>query len=361
MSGYPEDWDSRRRRVYRRDSHQCQKCNAKGGPRGDVELHAHHITPKSQGGSHELSNLETLCKSCHVSAHPHMDAPTDSSKSKSSTMPHNGPGPEWNSTKGLSQGTNRNTSGGSSSSSRSNTDSKFYSTSNGSSKNTSSNTSRSLSTDTSSNTSRSVSTAYVDMKTGSAESTEHITIRRAQNRESTDTDIGSYVTEDTHTESGVAHSESEATDTESEAANSGGYPLNPIDFVVQFTGDILDILGYIFEYILIFTLDLVVLLIKLLGFTPFLMISCVVTFIPAGAIAILIEPLIKPIFGPSSETSALLIGAMGMFILNGLMVLSIDGSESVGSETADRLWLLGGLNALILIALIIWCIYIIII
>ena len=343
MSGYPEDWDSRRRRVYRRDSHQCQKCNAKGGPRGDVELHAHHITPKSQGGSHELSNLETLCKSCHASAHPHMDAPTDSSKSKSSTMPHNGPGPEWNSTKGLSQGTNRNTSGGSSSSSRSNTDSKFYSTSNGSSKNTSSNTS-------------------------SAESTEHITIRRAQNRESTDTDIGSYVTEATHTESGVAHSESEATnteseatDTESEAANSGGYPLNPIDFVVQFTGDILDILGYIFEYILIFTLYLIVSLIKLLVFTPFLMISCVVTFIPAGAIAILIEPLIKPIFGPSSETSALLIGAMGMFILNGLMVLSIDGSESVGSETADRLWLLGGLNALILIALIIWCIYIIII
>lgn len=343
MSGYPEDWDSRRRRVYRRDSYQCQKCNAKGGPRGDVELHAHHITPKSQGGSHELSNLETLCKSCHASAHPHMDAPTDSSKSKSSTMPHNGPGPEWNSTKGLSQGTNRNTSGGSSSSSRSNTDSKFYSTSNGSSKNTSSNTS-------------------------SAESTEHITIRRAQNRESTDTDIGSYVTEATHTESGVAHSESEATnteseatDTESEAANSGGYPLNPIDFVVQFTGDILDILGYIFEYILIFTLYLIVSLIKLLVFTPFLMISCVVTFIPAGAIAILIEPLIKPIFGPSSETSALLIGAMGMFILNGLMVLSIDGSESVGSETADHLWSLGGLNALILIALIIWCIYIIII
>lgn len=343
MSGYPEDWDSRRRRVYRRDSYQCQKCNVKGGPRGDVELHAHHITPKSQGGSHELSNLETLCKSCHASAHPHMDAPTDSSKSKSSTMPHNGPGPEWNSTKGLSQGTNRNTSGGSSSSSRSNTDSKFYSTSNGSSKNTSSNTS-------------------------SAESTEHITIRRAQNRESTDTDIGSYVTEATHTESGVAHSESEATnteseatDTESEAANSGGYPLNPIDFVVQFTGDILDILGYIFEYILIFTLYLIVSLIKLLVFTPFLMISCVVTFIPAGAIAILIEPLIKPIFGPSSETSALLIGAMGMFILNGLMVLSIDGSESVGSETADLLWSLGGLNALILIALIIWCIYIIII
>lgn len=343
MSGYPEDWDSRRRRVYRRDSYQCQKCNAKGGPRGDVELHAHHITPKSQGGSHELSNLETLCKSCHASAHPHMDAPTDSSKSKSSTMPHNGPGPEWNSTKGLSQGTNRNTSGGSSSSSRSNTDSKFYSTSNGSSKNTSSNTS-------------------------SAESTEHITIRRAQNRESTDTDIGSYVTEATHTESGVAHSESEATnteseatDTESEAANSGGYPLNPIDFVVQFTGDILDILGYIFEYILIFTLYLIVSLIKLLVFTPFLMISCVVTFIPAGAIAILIEPLIKPIFGPSSETSALLIGAIGMFILNGLMILSIDGSESVGSETADHLWSLGGLNALILIALIIWCIYIIII
>lgn len=57
--------------VYRRDGYTCQRCGAEGGPHGDVELHAHHVVPKSQGGSHSLNNLTTLCYSCHNAVHDH--------------------------------------------------------------------------------------------------------------------------------------------------------------------------------------------------------------------------------------------------------------------------------------------------
>lgn len=69
--GYPRDWDQRRKYVYRRDDHQCQRCGRRGGPRGNVELHAHHRIPNSEGGSHQPSNLVTVCKSCHEQIHGH--------------------------------------------------------------------------------------------------------------------------------------------------------------------------------------------------------------------------------------------------------------------------------------------------
>jgi len=68
---YPSDWDTRRKKVYRRDNHRCNKCGARGGPRGSVELHAHHKTPISEGGSHRFRNLTTVCKSCHENIHGH--------------------------------------------------------------------------------------------------------------------------------------------------------------------------------------------------------------------------------------------------------------------------------------------------
>lgn len=69
MKGYPDDWDSRRRRVYKRDKYTCQNCGARGGSNGNAELHAHHIVPKSKGGSHDLDNLKTLCSHCHNTIH----------------------------------------------------------------------------------------------------------------------------------------------------------------------------------------------------------------------------------------------------------------------------------------------------
>jgi hypothetical protein len=64
VSDYPDDWDQRRRDVYRCDDHTCQNCGAE-----DTELHAHHIQPVSEGGSHDAENLTTLCADCHAEAH----------------------------------------------------------------------------------------------------------------------------------------------------------------------------------------------------------------------------------------------------------------------------------------------------
>lgn len=63
-SSYPPDWDEIRKRVYRRDNYTCQNCGAT-----NTELHAHHKTPISMGGSHKLSNLTTICQSCHSDIH----------------------------------------------------------------------------------------------------------------------------------------------------------------------------------------------------------------------------------------------------------------------------------------------------
>lgn len=62
---YPDDWDERRKRVLDRDGYECQRCGE-----SDTELHVHHRTSISAGGSHELSNLETICRSCHAAEHP---------------------------------------------------------------------------------------------------------------------------------------------------------------------------------------------------------------------------------------------------------------------------------------------------
>lgn len=71
---YPPDWKARRKSVYRRDDWTCTRCGMKSGPHaGDrgARLHAHHRQPLSNGGSNHLSNLTTLCESCHNNAHGH--------------------------------------------------------------------------------------------------------------------------------------------------------------------------------------------------------------------------------------------------------------------------------------------------
>ncbi|MDL0140737.1 HNH endonuclease [Halobacterium salinarum] len=77
---YPSDWDSRRKEVYQRDEYTCQNCGATGGTSNDVELHAHHIVPKSQGGTHQLSNLVCICAQCHDAIHNSSVAPTGNRK-----------------------------------------------------------------------------------------------------------------------------------------------------------------------------------------------------------------------------------------------------------------------------------------
>jgi len=63
------DWKWLRREVIIRDDYTCQDCGAQGGRKGDANLHAHHKTPKAEGGEDTKENLITLCASCHRSNH----------------------------------------------------------------------------------------------------------------------------------------------------------------------------------------------------------------------------------------------------------------------------------------------------
>lgn len=65
LSPYPDNWHELRQKVKDRDDHECQIC----GANSEAELHVHHIVPLFDGGSNSLSNLVTLCWSCHNDQH----------------------------------------------------------------------------------------------------------------------------------------------------------------------------------------------------------------------------------------------------------------------------------------------------
>ena len=59
----PSDWEERRKIVIMRDGGRCQRC----GIVVTIEhCHIHHVTRRADGGDHDLKNLVTLCRSCHV-------------------------------------------------------------------------------------------------------------------------------------------------------------------------------------------------------------------------------------------------------------------------------------------------------
>ena len=82
---YPSNWNTLRKKVYRKNDYTCQNCGRRAGELGDAELHAHHIVPKAQGGTHELNNLTTLCDECHSAVHGKTMAPTASGTESSSS------------------------------------------------------------------------------------------------------------------------------------------------------------------------------------------------------------------------------------------------------------------------------------
>lgn len=53
-------------KVLERDDCTCQNC---GATLDTSHLHVHHRIPRSEGGSHDVENLETLCRRCHVHEH----------------------------------------------------------------------------------------------------------------------------------------------------------------------------------------------------------------------------------------------------------------------------------------------------
>jgi RNA-directed DNA polymerase len=54
-----DNWLDIRELVIARDGYECTQCHSQ------EDLEVHHITPRSQGGGHNLENLTTLCKRCH--------------------------------------------------------------------------------------------------------------------------------------------------------------------------------------------------------------------------------------------------------------------------------------------------------
>ncbi|WP_219930824.1 HNH endonuclease [Alcaligenes faecalis] len=49
--------------MLQRDSHQCRLCAAKGLVTYGNEVD--HMTPKSEGGTDDFENLQTICEDCH--------------------------------------------------------------------------------------------------------------------------------------------------------------------------------------------------------------------------------------------------------------------------------------------------------
>lgn len=64
VRGYGTRWHKYiRPQVLLRDNYTCQVCGLLTANKN--ALHIDHITPKSKGGTDDISNLQTLCASCH--------------------------------------------------------------------------------------------------------------------------------------------------------------------------------------------------------------------------------------------------------------------------------------------------------
>lgn len=59
-----DEWEPLRRKVFRRDEETCVYCGASGD---GVDLECDHVVPVSRGGSNDMDNLATACRSCNRS------------------------------------------------------------------------------------------------------------------------------------------------------------------------------------------------------------------------------------------------------------------------------------------------------
>ncbi|NLD25260.1 HNH endonuclease [Candidatus Dojkabacteria bacterium] len=60
--------DPEKLRIHRFFNWTCQECGKKEDPSYPI-FTIHHINPKSNGGTSNLSNLLLLCQSCHRRLH----------------------------------------------------------------------------------------------------------------------------------------------------------------------------------------------------------------------------------------------------------------------------------------------------
>jgi 5-methylcytosine-specific restriction endonuclease McrA len=63
-AGAHSRWRTAKRTALRRVRGRCQRCG-----RVSQQLHVHHITPVSEGGSDRLSNALVRCPACHRQLH----------------------------------------------------------------------------------------------------------------------------------------------------------------------------------------------------------------------------------------------------------------------------------------------------
>tara|TARA_B100001063_G_scaffold247320_1_gene292610 strand:+ start:5318 stop:5635 length:318 start_codon:yes stop_codon:yes gene_type:complete len=61
--GYGRDWELIRKQALKRDAYLCQSCRATG--KYIKATTVDHIKAKEHGGTDAMSNLQSLCDSCH--------------------------------------------------------------------------------------------------------------------------------------------------------------------------------------------------------------------------------------------------------------------------------------------------------
>ncbi|MEB3338222.1 MAG: HNH endonuclease, partial [Leptolyngbyaceae bacterium] len=59
-----------RKYIFERDRYQCQSC---GQTNAETELNVDHIIPLALGGANDISNFQTLCRSCNQAKKHHLD------------------------------------------------------------------------------------------------------------------------------------------------------------------------------------------------------------------------------------------------------------------------------------------------
>lgn len=72
-----EAWEKARMRALVRDDFYCQAhqlglCDEPCTENRLRFLHVHHVEERQAGGTHDLANLLTLCRTHHIKLHPHM-------------------------------------------------------------------------------------------------------------------------------------------------------------------------------------------------------------------------------------------------------------------------------------------------
>ncbi len=64
-AAYGNNWATVSKETKQRCNNRCVDCGTTNGP-----IHAHHIIPKTKGGTDHAFNLIALCETCHCKRHP---------------------------------------------------------------------------------------------------------------------------------------------------------------------------------------------------------------------------------------------------------------------------------------------------